>query len=144
MQAFDWDYLAGCHELAPDLVLAALGDKELTAEKLDEIAKTGARVVGWEDKYTNAGTIAAIHARGWKAWVWTVDEPERVGATGAGQDRRHHHQPARRDARRSSQPCAATLLSGVAGRISAVARSCRASRSSGTLCGEFRRRVERP
>ena len=53
MQAFDWDYLAGCHQLAPQLVLAALGDKELTAEKLDQIAKTGARIVAWEDKFTD-------------------------------------------------------------------------------------------
>ena len=78
VQAFDWDYLAGCHQIAPDLVLAALGHKEFTPEKLDQIAKTGARIVGWEDKYTSAATIAAIHARGWKAWVWTVDDPRRI------------------------------------------------------------------
>jgi glycerophosphoryl diester phosphodiesterase len=78
VQAFDWDYLAGCHQIAPDLVLAALGDKECTAEKLDQIAQTGARIVGWEDKFTNDQSIAAIHARGWKAWVWTVDDPQRI------------------------------------------------------------------
>ncbi len=78
VQAFDWDYLTGCHQIAPDLVLAALGHKEFTQEKLDQIAKTGARIVGWEDKYTSAETIAAIHARGWKAWVWTVDDPRRM------------------------------------------------------------------
>ena len=58
-----------------NLVIAALGHKEVTPEKLDQIAKTGARIVGWEDKHTNASTIAAIHDRGWKAWVWTVDDP---------------------------------------------------------------------
>ena len=78
VQAFDWDYLAGCHQIAPDLVLAALGSKEFTPEKLDQIDKTGARIVGWEDKFTSAETIAAIHARGWKAWVWTVDDPRRM------------------------------------------------------------------
>jgi glycerophosphoryl diester phosphodiesterase len=78
VQAFDWDYLTGCHQIAPDLVLAALSDKECTPEKLDQIAKTGARIVGWEDKFTNDQSIAAIHARGWKAWVWTVDDPKRI------------------------------------------------------------------
>jgi glycerophosphoryl diester phosphodiesterase len=37
VQSFDWRYVSDCHRLAPDLVLAALGSKELTAEKLDEI-----------------------------------------------------------------------------------------------------------
>ncbi|HTM56510.1 MAG TPA: glycerophosphodiester phosphodiesterase, partial [Pirellulales bacterium] len=78
VQAFDWAYLEGCHKLAPELVLAALGHNPFKAEQLDEIAKTGARIVAWEDRYTDASTIAAIHARDWKAWVWTVDKPERV------------------------------------------------------------------
>jgi glycerophosphoryl diester phosphodiesterase len=50
----------------------------LDESRLDQIAKTGASVVAWEDKSTDSSTIAAIHARGWKAWVWTVDKPERV------------------------------------------------------------------
>jgi glycerophosphoryl diester phosphodiesterase len=78
VQSFDWEYLAGCRALDDKLVLCALGSKEFTPEKLDQIAKTGASVVGWEDKYTNADTIEAIHNRGYKAWVWTVDKPERV------------------------------------------------------------------
>jgi glycerophosphoryl diester phosphodiesterase len=78
VQAFDWEFLAGCHRLAPELPLAALGHKEFKADKLDEIDKTGARIVGWEDRFTSDSTIAAIHARGWKAWVWTVDSPERA------------------------------------------------------------------
>lgn len=78
VQAFDWDFLAGCHKLDPNLVLGALGSKEFTTARLDQIAKTGARVVGWEDRFTTAATIQAIHDRGWKAWVWTVDSPERA------------------------------------------------------------------
>lgn len=78
VQAFDWDFLAGCHKLNSNLVLGALGSKEFTAAKLDQIAKTGARVVGWEDRFTTAESIQAIHDRGWKAWVWTVDGPERA------------------------------------------------------------------
>lgn len=79
VQSFDWNFLEGCHRLNGDLVLAALGNKTLTQERLERIAKTGARIVAWEDKFTNASSIAAIHARGWKAWVWTVDDPRRIG-----------------------------------------------------------------
>jgi glycerophosphoryl diester phosphodiesterase len=78
VQAFDWDYLEGCHKLDENLIIAALGHKEVTPEKLDDVARTGCRVVAWEDKYTNACTIKAIHDRGYKAWVWTVDDPKRV------------------------------------------------------------------
>jgi glycerophosphoryl diester phosphodiesterase len=79
VQSFDWDYLDGVHRLAPDLVLAALGEKALTGERLDRIDRLGARIVAWDDKATSAETIAAIHARGCKAWVWTVDDPQRIG-----------------------------------------------------------------
>lgn len=78
VQAFDWDFLTVCHQLAPDVVLGALGDKEFSPARLDEITATGASVVGWQDKYLDAVGIAAIHARGWKAWVWTVDDPQRA------------------------------------------------------------------
>ncbi|MBI3836363.1 MAG: glycerophosphodiester phosphodiesterase [Planctomycetia bacterium] len=79
VQSFDWDYLAECRRLAPKLTMAALGDKKLDSARLDKIAKTGASVVAWENKNTDASTIAVIHARGWKAWVWTVDDPARIG-----------------------------------------------------------------
>ncbi|MGD9722304.1 MAG: glycerophosphodiester phosphodiesterase [Pirellulales bacterium] len=78
VQAFDWDYLEGCRKLSDDVVIAALGHKEFTQQKLAELARTGAQIVAWEDKHTDASTIAAIHAKGYKAWVWTVDSPERV------------------------------------------------------------------
>src|SRR5262249_41675355 len=48
VQSFHWDFLEDCHRLAPDLTLGALGEKDVTAEKLDRIARTGASVVGWE------------------------------------------------------------------------------------------------
>lgn len=78
VQAFDWDYLTDCHKLAPGLVLGALGTNELTPSRLDEIAQTGAAAVGWNDKFTSGESIKAIHDRGWKAWVYTVDDPARA------------------------------------------------------------------
>ena len=77
-RSFDWDYLAGCHALAPHLVLAALGEKEFTARRLDEAVKTGTSVVAWEDEFTTADTIAAIYARGLKACGLDGNAPERV------------------------------------------------------------------
>jgi glycerophosphoryl diester phosphodiesterase len=78
VQSFDWQYLTGCRRLSNDLVLAALGENELSAARLDEIADTGATIVAWNERDTTAESIRAIHARGWKAWAYTVDSPARV------------------------------------------------------------------
>jgi glycerophosphoryl diester phosphodiesterase len=78
VQAFDWKYVTDCHELEPALTLAALGTGDMTAERLDELQKTGARVAAWNHKNITAAEIAAIHDRGLKAWCFTVDSPERA------------------------------------------------------------------
>ncbi len=78
VQSFDWKYVSDCHRLAPDLVLAALGSKELTPEKLDEIQRTGSRIVGWDHKEIGRQQIEAIHQRGLRAWVYTVNDPQRA------------------------------------------------------------------
>jgi glycerophosphoryl diester phosphodiesterase len=78
VQSFDWQFVADCRRLQPAVVLAALGGKELTDAKLDAIAKTGASIVGWDHKEIDAAAIQRIHARGWKAWVYTVDDPARA------------------------------------------------------------------
>lgn len=78
VQSFDWDFLAACHRLEPGLALAALGDKDLTDTKLDAIARTGSVVVGWDHRRIGRPAIEAIHRRGWKAWVFTVNEPNRA------------------------------------------------------------------
>lgn len=78
VQAFDWAFIERCRAISPDVVLGALGDKQATTEKLDQAQKLGAAVVGWDAKTLDAATIAAIHARGMKAWAWTVDDPDRA------------------------------------------------------------------
>lgn len=80
VQSFDWKYVTECHRLAPNLTLAALGKSKVTEKRLDEIEKTGARVVGWNHKYIGRREIEAIHRRGLKVWVYTVDDPRRVTA----------------------------------------------------------------
>ena len=74
MQAFDWDYLADCHRLAPKLVLGALGSKEITAARLDQIENCGASVVGWNYQDLRKSDVVEIHRRGLRVWVYTVDD----------------------------------------------------------------------
>ena len=78
VQSFDWPFVKECHRLAPQLMLAALGSEELTAEKLDEIAATGARVIGWQEKDVGLEVIREVHRRGHKLWVYTVDDVSRA------------------------------------------------------------------
>jgi glycerophosphoryl diester phosphodiesterase len=89
VQSFDWEYLRAFHELEPDQVLGALGPpsrfsdgkkpsgigKELSAEWLDELRKTGAQVAVWSDKVTKEA-VQLAHQRGLKVWVYTINELE--------------------------------------------------------------------
>lgn len=87
VQAFDWQYLRELHALAPEQVLGGLGapnrladgskptlaDKALSAAWLDELAKTGAKVAGW-NKNVSKETVALAHQRGFKVWVYTIND----------------------------------------------------------------------
>jgi glycerophosphoryl diester phosphodiesterase len=78
VQAFDWKFLADCHKLEPTLVLGALGSKELRPAQLDEIVAAGASAVGWKGDDLRESDVAAIHARGLKCWVYTINDGEKV------------------------------------------------------------------
>ena len=78
VQSFDWKFITECHKLDASILLGALGKEEVTEERLDQIAKTGAKVVGWNQKDITKRDIDLIHKRGFKAWVYTVDEPARA------------------------------------------------------------------
>ncbi len=78
VMAFDWDFLAECRRLSPQMTLGALGEKELTSRQLDEIVALGASFVGWNNEHLTKPYIDRIHERGMKAWVWTVDDPRRA------------------------------------------------------------------
>jgi glycerophosphoryl diester phosphodiesterase len=77
VMAFDWPFLAACRQLAPQLVLVALGDGPLDDARLDELAATGASVAGWDQRDVAAPLVSAVHRRGLKSWVWTADEEAR-------------------------------------------------------------------
>jgi glycerophosphoryl diester phosphodiesterase len=89
VQSFDWKFLKEFHALQPGQVTGALGfpsrladgtkpeseDKRLTAHWLEELAKTGARIVVWSKDVTRE-TVALAHQRGLKVWVYTIDDPK--------------------------------------------------------------------
>jgi glycerophosphoryl diester phosphodiesterase len=76
--AFDWQFLADCHALAPDLVLGALGTKELSPDQLDEAVRIGASVIGWDDAHVTGELVEQVHRRGLRLWIWTVDDVDRA------------------------------------------------------------------
>lgn len=87
VQAFDWDYLANCHKLCPNLILGALGGDKFTQSDISKIKLTGAQVVGWNYKDVTPEMIKLVHAQEWKLWVYTVNDPaEAVKLVRAGID----------------------------------------------------------
>jgi glycerophosphoryl diester phosphodiesterase len=78
VQSFDWEFLADCRRLAPNLVLGALGDKELTPARMAELEKLNVQAVGWSHKDLTPQNIADLHDRGWKVWAYTVNEAPRA------------------------------------------------------------------
>jgi glycerophosphoryl diester phosphodiesterase len=75
VQSFDWEFLEQMHNLEPRQPLGALGEKEITEQKLAGLASTGAAVVAWQHDQLTAASIADLHGRGYKVWAWTPDEP---------------------------------------------------------------------
>lgn len=80
VQAFDWDYLADCHCLAPDLILGALGEGAMTPARLEEARRVGARVVGWNHKDVSPAAIARAREMDLAVWTYTVNSAERASA----------------------------------------------------------------
>ncbi len=76
--AFDWPFLAECRMLAPQLLLGALGEETLTAERLEQAIACGASIIGWGDRWVTPEHVKLVHSRGLRAWVWTVDDPARA------------------------------------------------------------------
>jgi glycerophosphoryl diester phosphodiesterase len=78
VQAFDWKFVAACRKLAPHLALGTLSGKPASDELIREAAATGADVIVWDHKKLEPPHISLIHQLGKKAWVYTVDDPQRA------------------------------------------------------------------
>lgn len=87
VQAFDWDWLAAVHRAEPGLLLAALGDKEPTRQKLADLARSGARIVHWDHRSLDVDTAAAVRAQDRLLCVYTIDaDVSLLGASALGCD----------------------------------------------------------
>lgn len=78
VQAFDWPFLAECHRLAPRLALGALGENDLTADRLKQAAELGAKVVGWNNATLTRVEVDLARQHGMHVWVWTVNDVARA------------------------------------------------------------------
>lgn len=75
VQAFDWKFLTDLHKLEPAQELGALGEKAMDDKKWAQLEASGAKLVGWQFKDLNADMVKEFHKRGYKVFVWTIDEP---------------------------------------------------------------------
>jgi len=84
--SFDWKFLRDLHALIPEQVLGALGPparlsngrrplhpRRQLSSRLQDLAKTGARVAVWNKKVSKR-SIQPARRRGMKVWVYTVDD----------------------------------------------------------------------
>ncbi|MEX2173903.1 MAG: glycerophosphodiester phosphodiesterase family protein [Pirellulaceae bacterium] len=78
VQAFDWEFVRACRELSPTLALCTLSGKGASDEQIKAAAATGADVIVWNHEKLRRGQIDLIHSLGKKAWVYTIDDPQRA------------------------------------------------------------------
>jgi glycerophosphoryl diester phosphodiesterase len=78
VQAFDWEFVAACRQLAPRLALGTLSSKPASDEQIRAAAATGADLIVWNHEKIGRAQIALIHQLGKKAWAYTIDDPQRV------------------------------------------------------------------
>jgi glycerophosphoryl diester phosphodiesterase len=78
VQAFDWEFVAACRKLSPNLALGALCGKPASEEQIRAAAATGADLIVWNHEKISQEQIELIHTLGKRAWVYTVDEPDRA------------------------------------------------------------------
>ena len=88
IESFDWEYLSALHALEPRQVLGALGPPVKLADGrnatrfsgtlggrwIDEVEKTGARIVVW-NRSVSGKSIRLAHERGFRVWVYTINDP---------------------------------------------------------------------
>lgn len=75
VQSFDWEFVAQCRKLSPQLALGALCSKPANEEQIRAAAATGADLIVWDHQKLGRAQIDLIHHLGKKAWVYTVNDP---------------------------------------------------------------------
>lgn len=76
VQSFDWDFLREFKKLMPGVRIGALGSKELSAEKIEQLTTLAPDWVGWNFVDLTEAGIPILHGLKSKIALWTVDDPE--------------------------------------------------------------------
>jgi glycerophosphoryl diester phosphodiesterase len=83
VQSFDWDFIEKMHAINAKIQLGCLGapkeskEQFLNAEFIEDIAKRGARYIGW-NKNVTADSIALAHKKGLQVLVYTINDPDQA------------------------------------------------------------------
>ncbi|MCK5944316.1 MAG: glycerophosphodiester phosphodiesterase [Planctomycetes bacterium] len=74
VQSFDWDWLEQVHRAEPRLLLGALGGDDPTEQRLQDLDRTGARIVHWQHRRLTAAAARQVLAGGRLLCAYTVDD----------------------------------------------------------------------
>lgn len=80
VQSFDWEFVKACRQLSPTLTLCTLSGKAANKEQIEAAAATGADVIVWNHEKLRSDQIDLIHRLGKKAWVYTIDDPQKTAS----------------------------------------------------------------
>jgi glycerophosphoryl diester phosphodiesterase len=78
VQSFDWEFVKECRKLSPTMTLCTLSGKAANSEQIEAAAATGADVIVWNHEKLRREQIDLIHKLGKKAWVYTIDDPQKA------------------------------------------------------------------
>lgn len=78
VQSFDWDWLEQVHRAEPRLLIGALGGDAPTPSRLEDLERTGARVVHWGHSRLTAAAARWALDSGRLLCVYTVDDEDEV------------------------------------------------------------------
>lgn len=76
VQSFNWDFLKAFHKEMPDVKLGALGSKELTTGKFEELKTFSPDWVGWNFSGLTPAGLKSLQEAGFLVTLWTVNKTE--------------------------------------------------------------------
>lgn len=76
VQSFNWTFLSEFQRAMPDVLIGALGSKELTADHLADLKSLAPDWVGWHFKDIKDTDLPSLHDLGATVVLWTVNDPD--------------------------------------------------------------------
>lgn len=74
VQSFSWNFLKAFQKEMPDVALGALGNKELTPDRIGEIKEFTPKWVGWNHSDLRSKDLKALQSSGFLVTLWTVNK----------------------------------------------------------------------